>query len=309
MSDALADNDSYEDRFGRPKRWALRLWRPFIWQLRGLLGQPRHLLVELRWRLGDELMALPVLAALRARYPKDHITLLSSYPELFSLQTFIDAVNELPPRVDRYLLLRGAPRQVERLAHYAARAGIPRPSEYPRLTLPTLSSAWVDRLPTGSGPLIALAPGASWPSKRWLPQHWGTLASLLAADGARIVVLGHGDEPVPGGWMSFMNQTSVLEAGQILARADLLVACDSGLMHLALAVGTPTVALFGATDPKYLSDSPLLFPVVSEQKCAGFWNHAEVVPAPGICACGHISCIESISPQRVAQLTRQKCSL
>lgn len=309
MSESLTRNETYEDQFGRPKRWILRLWRPIVWHIRGFFGQPRHLLVELRWRLGDELMALPVLAALRARYPREYITLLSNFPELFVKQQVADSVNLLPPRVDRYLLMRGAPRQVERLAHYAARAGIPRPDLSPRLSLPSLPSQWADRLPAGSGPLIALAPGASWPNKRWLPQHWAILAKLLAADGARLLVLGHGDEPIPGDWISLIDQTSVFEAGQILARATLLVACDSGLMHLALAVGTPTVALFGPTDPRFLSNSPLLYPVISKEKCAGYWNHADHVPPPGNCACGHISCIESISPQHVAQLTRQILSL
>jgi ADP-heptose:LPS heptosyltransferase len=299
MNTSAIPDETYEDCFSRAGRWLHRLIRPLSWWIRGTLGLPRTLLVELRWRLGDELMALPVLAALRERHPDVQLVLLTNYPELFACAGIADKFNTLPPRVDRYILLRGAPRHVERLSHYAQQAGLPRPSWRPNLPMPPLAPHFAARIPSSPGPLIALAPGASWPNKRWLPEHWADLARQLSGDGTVIMVLGHEDAPIPGDWTSFMGETTPLEAGQLLALADLLICCDSGLMHLALAVGTPALALFGPTDPAFLSDSPLLHAISNEAPCAGFWNHSRKDYALGVCPCGQATCLAGIAPARV----------
>jgi len=299
MNTPAVPDDTYEDRFNRAGRWLRRLIRPLSWWIRGKLGLSRTLLVELRWRLGDELMALPVLTDLREHYPDAHLALLTNYPDLLACAGIADSLNTVPVRVDRYVLLRGAPRHVERLAHYARQAGLPRPETRPILPMPPLSPHFRERIPASLGPLVALAPGASWPSKRWLPAYWAELAHMLSDSGARILVLGQNDDPVPGEWPSLMGETTPLDAGALLAEADLLICCDAGLMHLALAVGTPALALFGPTDPAFLSDSPLLHPLRTDQPCSGFWNHSHENSALGVCACGHHTCLGEIAPTRV----------
>ncbi len=122
----------------------------------------------------------------------------------------------------------------------------------------------------------------------------------------RVFLLGK-DDPVPtGSIVSFIGQTTTLDAAQLLGMVDLLVCCDSGLMHLALAVGTPTVALFGPTKPVFLTSSPLLHPLVHDKPCAGFWNRVGQVPAPGRCICGLETCLESISIASVFEETQRR---
>ncbi|HEX9582347.1 MAG TPA: glycosyltransferase family 9 protein [Gemmatimonadales bacterium] len=103
-----------------------------------------------------------------------------------------------------------------------------------------------ERAPAGC---IALGPGSTWASKRWPPERWRALAMQLQDRGAAVVALGTARERVllegPGIVPAYGLRLRV--AAAILARARVAVVHDSGLMHLAAAVGTPTVVLLGPT--------------------------------------------------------------
>lgn len=262
----------------------------------------RTILVETRWRLGDEIMALPIYEALRSRHPKCRIHVLCNYPDLLANNPVVDAVNDPDASPDRYLLLRGAPRDVYRRAHYARCAGVPVPDAPPKLTLHDWTSPLDAELPKGQGPLVAVAAGASWPTKRWPKEAWLDLCTRLAAAGCRIIELGQSDEAVGSG-VSFVGRTSVRDAAVLLRRADALVCSDSGLMHLALAVGTPVVALFGPTDPSILMrDEPKFHVVKNDRDCGGCWNVSQAMQTPGVCPLNIECCLATITVDRVASM-------
>jgi heptosyltransferase-2 len=108
--------------------------------------------------------------------------------------------------------------------------------------------------------LIALCPGAGYGSaKRWPVDRYGALAARAIRErGATVAVLG-GPAERPMGWtlaeraggdvIDLTGQTDLREALAILECATVAVSNDSGLLHLAAAVGTPGVALFGPTNP------------------------------------------------------------
>jgi heptosyltransferase-2 len=121
-------------------------------------------------------------------------------------------------------------------------------------------------------PLLALAPGARWPSKCWLPERFVLLAERWAAGGRRVVIVGGETERALGGIVALADasrcvnlcgELDLLSTAEVLRRCALLVTNDSGLLHLSEAAGTPVVALFGPTAPQfgyapYRSDSRLL---------------------------------------------------
>ncbi len=109
-------------------------------------------------------------------------------------------------------------------------------------------------------PLLALAPGANTAAKRWPTERFAALAArLLGPDGilagGTAILLGAADErdcaaPIlaalpPGRVIDLIGQTEPLAAAAYIRRADLYIGNDSGLTHLAAAVGAPTLALFG----------------------------------------------------------------
>jgi heptosyltransferase II len=108
--------------------------------------------------------------------------------------------------------------------------------------------------------VIGICPGAaSGPAKRWWPERFAALADrLIASGGFRVVFFGSPNEvPLVQHIRSQMTQQAVSLAGQdrldsfmaLAARCAVMITNDSGPMHIANAVGTRVVALFGPTDP------------------------------------------------------------
>ncbi len=106
--------------------------------------------------------------------------------------------------------------------------------------------------------MVALAPGAVGKGKAWPVAHYSDLARQLAAKGARVWVLGGPNETplaadivaAGGERVRDLTGNDLRNAILALAAADLAVSNDSGLMHIAAAIGTPTIGLFGPTSPR-----------------------------------------------------------
>ncbi|MFC1499748.1 glycosyltransferase family 9 protein [Candidatus Zixiibacteriota bacterium] len=108
-------------------------------------------------------------------------------------------------------------------------------------------------------PFTVLAPGSIWPTKRWLFDHWVSLAGWYAQAGLSVVWIGSDDEREVCENMATASETGITAAGELswqgtaalLSQAHVLVANDSAPVHLAGSVGCPTVALFGPTVPGF----------------------------------------------------------
>ena len=106
--------------------------------------------------------------------------------------------------------------------------------------------------------LIALNLGTTWRTKRWDIANFAAVIEQIArlTPDVRIVLTGSSNElalvdalPTSLPIINLVGKTSILQLGALLERCEMCLTCDSGPMHIAAAVGTPTVALFGPTDP------------------------------------------------------------
>ena len=108
--------------------------------------------------------------------------------------------------------------------------------------------------------LVALHPGANWEHKRWPVERFAALADrLIESRGAQVAITGGPDDaPLAEAMTSKMRQralvltgdTTLRELGAVLAETSLVVANDTGVLHVAAALGRPVVALFGPTSPR-----------------------------------------------------------
>jgi ADP-heptose:LPS heptosyltransferase len=114
---------------------------------------------------------------------------------------------------------------------------------------------------SGPGPILALAPIAHQPGKSWPADRWGRLVERLMAEprlaGWRFMpVGGPGDRPpatpaletAGARGLDFVGKGDILASAAAIDRAALFVGTDSGLMHVAAALGRPTLGLFGPTE-------------------------------------------------------------
>lgn len=164
------------------------------------------------------------------------------------------------------------------VSHYFEIAAALGPAERdctaPFLVLPDDDRAAVQLGVDCGAPWLALAPGAAYgPAKQWDVSRFSATARWWLEQGGRVVVVGTASDrgageriasDVPGA-LDLTGKTAMVELMSVLTAARCVVANDSGAMHLAAALGTPGVAIFGSTDP--VSTGPIGAPwvVVREQ--------------------------------------------
>ena len=107
-------------------------------------------------------------------------------------------------------------------------------------------------------PRVVLHPAARWETKLWEVERWRAVAASLADEGAGVVVTGGPADAAMAAAIcdglrqaprSLVGRISLKTLAAVLRSADLMITVDSGPMHIAAALGTPVLALFGPTDP------------------------------------------------------------
>jgi heptosyltransferase-2 len=154
-------------------------------------------------------------------------------------------------------------RMIDGMGALALPRGATPPAQWPlpEIAVPKQEVAtWLERrgLTARQRPVVAMAPGAVGPGKRWASRSYAELARRLTAEGISVWVLGGPNEApfareiVTGGGEGVHDLTGndLRDAIVAFAAVDAAVTNDSGLMHIAAAIGVPTVALFGPTDPQ-----------------------------------------------------------
>jgi heptosyltransferase-2 len=153
------------------------------------------------------------------------------------------------------------PRMIDQCAALAlpAKATLPAAWPEPQLVVPAADiAAWRQRRGlTDTRRVVALAPGAVGPSKRWTSEGFGAVAAEFARQGFAVWILGGPGEKAlvaeinahAGGVAQDLTGMDLRDAIIALAAADAALSNDSGLLHVAAAIGTPTVGVFGPTSP------------------------------------------------------------
>ena len=207
-----------------------------------------------------------------------------------------------PPMVEHYLalsqLLREEPSPTT--AHEIT-PSLNVPSKAKESIAARLQSANIDQ-----NCVYVMCPGAEYgPTKRWPTDHFATLAqNLIAASPSNYVILlgGKADHALaqeilcladqPNQMLNWCGSTSLDEAIALISLSKAVISNDSGLMHIAAALKTPQVAIFGSSDPAHT-------PPLSE-KAKVIWLNLPCSPChKKECPLGHLNCLKDIQPEQV----------
>jgi len=150
---------------------------------------------------------------------------------------------------------------------------------------------------------IVLVPGAKHATKRWPDEYWRTLTANLPIDKKLVVLGGEGEFPDSlrgedkGRILDLTGNTNILEAAAVLQMASLVITGDTGPMHLAVAVGTPLVAMFGPTVREYG-----FYPYRHAQATVleeSLWCRPCSAHGSAKCPLRHHRCMGNLTPERV----------
>jgi heptosyltransferase II len=300
---------------------------------------PDNILVRATNWVGDAVMSLPALRALRQRFPQARISILAKpwVAELYRREPFCDDLIPYTARTagdkwsaaralrerkfDTSILLQNAfeAAAITYLAGIPERIGyardgraflltraipVPKPGEIPRhesfYYLELLRRAGiVDEMPRNdairlegapaarsaglerfrqlglSEVVVGVSPGAAYgTAKRWLPERFAESANRVASElSAAVAIFGSKDErdlcssvaaSITTPVKNFAGETSLAEFIDLAAACRVYLTNDSGAMHIASALGVPTVAVFGATDDETTGPTGPLAKVVRE---------------------------------------------
>ncbi|MDZ7289168.1 MAG: lipopolysaccharide heptosyltransferase II [candidate division KSB1 bacterium] len=161
-------------------------------------------------------------------------------------------------------------------------------------------------------PIVGMHPGATWPNKRWPQKYFAELARLLLAQNVQVLITqGPEEEKIVKEVMQQIvpNQSSLPSRSQVTLlpvlnlrqlasiqqQMHVYVSNDCGAMHLAVAVGTPTIGLFGPSQPQ------IWFPYRSLDGHLALWHPIACRPChKDFCPLGHLDCQNKLEPERVA---------
>jgi heptosyltransferase-2 len=165
-------------------------------------------------------------------------------------------------------------------------------------------NALLNDVPRDGSSLLALAPGSIWGTKRW--PHFAPLAARLAPL-HRLVVIGAASDASlaleiaaaagAGRVVDACGKLSLLASAELISRCAAIVTNDSAPLHLASAMGTPTVAIFGPTVPAFGFGPLALTHAIAELplSCRPCDSHG-----PQTCPLAHHNCMKQLTVQSVA---------
>lgn len=202
--------------------------------------------------------------------------------------------------------------------HYTEKLGVlvsvTEPVPLPTLTVSPAARESVARRLSEAGvedgePVALVAPGSVWATKRWTAQGYAAVSRELAPQYRVVLVGGPADRAAadaldaPEGVIDWVGETSLSELVALCDRADLYVGNDSGPTHIAAAVKTPVVAVFGPTVPSFgfAPRSAAATEIVEiDLECRPCHAHG-----PQTCPLGHHDCMKRIDAFSVLEAVRR----
>jgi lipopolysaccharide heptosyltransferase II len=187
------------------------------------------------------------------------------------------------------------------------------PARFPFLEVPEQAARRAEQLlaPVAARPFAVIFPGASIAERRWGGVRFQQVAQHLALSGYAVVVVGGGDDSAEGevivracGGLNLAGKTSLVETAAVLARSALLISGDSGVLHIAVGLGIPTVSLFGpGIEAKWGPKGEGHLVLNRQLSCSPCTRFGTTPPCPSAARC-----LSEITPEEVVSAARELLS-
>lgn len=161
--------------------------------------------------------------------------------------------------------------------------------------------------------IVAIAPGSTWATKRWLPEGFAKVSDwLLQKEKTKVVLIGgKEDEKLANDIANLMQEKPIVACGKLsllgsaalLSKCKLLLANDTAPVHMAVAMKTPVVEIYGSTVPNFGFYPYGVGHIIIEKNLpcrpCGIHGHQK-------CPLGHFKCMKEIAPEEVYQTVVKK---
>jgi heptosyltransferase-2 len=155
--------------------------------------------------------------------------------------------------------------------------------------------------------IVTAAPGTIWNTKRWPADRFAAMCKQLSSECSAVLLVGGKEdialcEEIAGmskakNVFNVAGKLSLLQSAELIKRSHVLISNDSAPMHLAVAVATPVVAIFGATIPEYGFAPRGAYDIVIETK--GLKCRPCSIHGGKTCPIGTFECMMAITPELV----------
>ena len=251
---------------------------------------PERILVKRASSNGDVLCTEPVIRAIKQLIPNSEITALTACPEMLLGGPMITRVTRdvRGQQFDRVVDLDMAYEKnptVHMVEAYAQVAGVnlalfPPKVRRPRWHMTPQAYEAADALPTDR-PIAVIATDGSWPIRQWPKVRFAAVARWLQRY-FRVIEVGLPGAALNIGW-NLCGQTTLQQLAALYSQASLAVVCDSLHVHMAGCFATPTVGIWGGTDPSLRIHGPEHLPVRRTDFACLACHHAREPRCHSVC--------------------------
>lgn len=220
---------------------------------------------------GDVLLLTPIIRELKRTRPLSKIYIETACREVFERNPYVERADhriapmqsELRINLDNSYENNPSKNFVQT---YADAAGVKVSDDRTELYVPKSDADWARRT-LSPDRWIGISAGPTWETKELSNDKWADLIARLQADGFKIVVVGKPSKTgLPRGDLDMRGITTIAQLGALIALCEIFICVDSFPMHVAQAVGTPIVPMFGITLPgPILTSGSKSFPVLADQ--------------------------------------------
>jgi len=263
---------------------------------------------------GDILLATPTFRALKKKYPNCHITLYTA-PHLAIIirnNPHVDRIVTTKPNFDEYdqvihLDYIKLPSHLHIIDAFAINAGVELPSKKSYLYVGKKHFREAERFRWyyGIKPddiTIAVHKGPTWPERMWQDEKYIEVARYFKEKyGAKFIELSQFEGMGLGLGIDLTGKTSIRQTAAIVKGCTMLLCVDSFVLHIAGAMGTPVVALFGCTNPAQrmpFDDISIAVDTPCECKHCYHWDQSRLFD---VCRRDRIYCMEAITVESVIE--------